>query len=156
MQAKICLKVVLTSWDYGIWVSSTNFLKSYIFWLNSLWQKLYQILVKIWIFMINSTKRGQYWSFWWQIWSNHQNQEVLWVNRVVEVAEASEAAEAGEVNEAGEASKAWKMTIVDFKVFQVLEFNNFRTNITLFWCFEKKIFLTESWKLMLNICTFSV
>ena len=53
-------------------------------------------------------------------------------NWALEAVEASEVAEAGEVNGAGEVSKAWKMTIVDFKVFQVLEFNNFRTNITLF------------------------
>ena len=46
--------------------------------------------------------------------------------------EASEVAEATDVNEAGEVSKAWKITTVDFRVFQVLEFNNFRTNITLF------------------------
>jgi hypothetical protein len=29
-------------------------------------------------------------------------------------------------------SKAWKITTVDFRVSQVLEFNNFRANITLF------------------------
>ena len=29
MQAKICLKVVLTSLDYGIWVSETSFLKKW-------------------------------------------------------------------------------------------------------------------------------
>ena len=58
--------------------------------------------------MINSTKRSQCWSFWWQIESNNQNQEVLWVNRVVEVAEASEAAEADEVNETAEVSKVSK------------------------------------------------
>ena len=52
-------------------------------------------------------------------------------------------------------SKTWKITTVDFRVFQVLEFNHFRTNITLFWCFEKKN-LTESWKLVLNFSTFSV
>ena len=46
--------------------------------------------------------------------------------------EASEVAEAAEVNEAGEVSKVWKITTMDFRVVQVLEFNNFRTNITLF------------------------
>ena len=46
--------------------------------------------------------------------------------------EASEVAEAAEVNEAGEVSKAWKITTVDFRVSQVLEFNNFRANIILF------------------------
>ena len=80
----------------------------------------------------------------------------FWGNWTLEAVEASELTEATEVNDAGEVSKAWKITTVDFRVFQVLEFNNFRTNITLFWCFEKKIFLTESWKLMLNFSTFSV
>ena len=61
-------------------------------------------------------------------------------NWALEAVEASEVAEAAEVNEAGEVSKAWKITTVDFRVFQVLEFNNFRTNITLFWGFEKKNF----------------
>ena len=50
-------------------------------------------------------------------------------NWALEAVEASEVAEAAEVNEAGEVSKAWKITTV---VFQVLEFNNFSTNITLF------------------------
>jgi hypothetical protein len=59
-------------------------------------------------------------------------------NWALEAVEASKVAEATEVNDAGEVSKAWKITTVDFKVFQVLEFNNFRTNITLFRCFEKK------------------
>ena len=34
--------------------------------------------------------------------------------------------------------KAWKITTEDFRIFQFLEFNNLRTNINLFWCFEKK------------------
>ena len=59
-------------------------------------------------------------------------------------------------NEAGEVFKAWKITTVDFRVFQVLEFNDFRTNITLFWCFKNNNFSTESWKLMLNFSNFSV
>ena len=49
-------------------------------------------------------------------------------NWALKAVEASEVAEAAEVNEAGEVSKAWKITPVDFRVFQVLEFNNFRTN----------------------------
>ena len=36
--------------------------------------------------------------------------------------------------------KAWKITIEDFRVILVLEFNNLRTKIISFWCFEKKIF----------------
>ena len=34
------------------------------------------------------TVRGQYWSFWCQGWSNHQDQEVLWWNRAFEAVEA--------------------------------------------------------------------
>ena len=88
--------------------------------------------------MIDSTRNYQYWFFWCQWWSNHQYQEVFWGNWALEAVEASEVADAAKVNDAGEVSKAWKITSVDFIVFQVLEFNNFRTNITLFWCFEKK------------------
>ena len=53
----------------------------------------------------------------------------FWRNWALEAVEASEVAEAAEVNEAGEVSKTWKITTVDFRVFQVLEFNHFRTNI---------------------------
>jgi hypothetical protein len=97
--------------------------------LNSLRQKWYHILVKNW-----------YWLFWCQWWSDYRDQEVFWGNWALEAVEASEVAEATEVNEAGEVSKAWRITTVDFRVSQVLEFNNFRANITLFWCFEKKRF----------------
>ena len=77
-------------------------------------------------------------------------------NWALEAVEAIEVEEVAEVNEAGEVSKTWKITTVDFRVFQVLEFNHFRTSITLFWCFEKTNFLTESWKLMLDFSIFSV
>jgi hypothetical protein len=49
----------------------------------------------------------------------------------LQAVEASEVAEAAEVNDAGEVSKAWKITTLDFRVFQVLEFNNI-TNIILY------------------------
>ena len=58
----------------------------------------------------------------------------------VEAVEASEVAEATEVNEAAEVFKAWKITMDDFKAILVLEFNNLRTKIISFWCFEKIIF----------------
>ena len=77
-------------------------------------------------------------------------------NWALEAVEANEVSEAAEVNEAGEVSEAWKSTTVDFRIFQVLEFNNFRAIMTLFWSFEKKFFLTESWKLMLKFSSFSV
>ena len=56
----------------------------------------------------------------------------LFRNWALEAIEDSEVAEAAEVNEAGEVSKAWKITTEDFRVFQVLEFNNLRTDITFF------------------------
>jgi hypothetical protein len=91
--------------------------------------------------MIHSTKRDQCWSFWFQEWFDQQDQEVFCGNRAVE---AGEVAEAAEVNEAAEVSKAWKINTEDFRVIQVLEFTSLRTDITLFWCFEKE-FLTEAW-----------
>ena len=56
----------------------------------------------------------------------------FWENWALEVVEASEVAEAAEVNEVGEVSKTQKITTVDLRVFQVLEFDNFMTDITLF------------------------
>ena len=46
---------------------------------------------------------------------------------MLEAVEANEVAEAAEVNEAAVISKAWKITIEDFRVIVVLEFNNLRT-----------------------------
>ena len=89
---------------------------------------------------IHSTNNYHYWLFCCQWWSDHHDQEVFWENWALEAVEASEVAEATEVNEAGEVFKAWKITTVDFRVFQVLEFNNFRTNFTLFWCLKKIFF----------------
>ena len=66
--------------------------------------------------------------------------------------ESSEVEEATEVNEAAEISKAWKITTEVFKVIQVLEFNDLRTNITLFWCFGRHIFD----RIMKTFSTFSV
>ena len=87
--------------------------------------------------MIHSTKRGQNWSFWWQKSSNHQNQEVLCVNRVVEVAKASEATETDEVNEAAGVLKASKSLMRTSKLSRSL-------NSALFLIFGTKIFLVES------------
>ena len=42
-----------------------------------------------------------------------------------------------EFNETGEVSKTWKITTEDF---HVLEFNNLRSNVTLFWGLKKAIF----------------
>ena len=50
---------------------------------------------------------------------------MFWRNWALEAVEASEVAEAAEVNEAGEVSRTWKITTVNFRVFQVLEFQPF-------------------------------
>ena len=92
--------------------------------------------------------------FWWSIPQKITNigyfgasddqiigiRKFFWGNWALEAVEANEVSEAAEVNEAGEVSKAWKSTTVDFRIFQLLEFNNFRANMTLFWFFEKNIF----------------
>ena len=56
----------------------------------------------------------------------------FWRNWASEAVEASEDAEVAEVNEAGEVYNALQITTVDLRVSQNLEFNNSRTNITLF------------------------
>ena len=56
----------------------------------------------------------------------------FWQNWASEAVETSEDAEVVEVNEAGEVYNALQITSVDLRVSQNLEFNNFRTNITLF------------------------
>ena len=124
--------------------------------LNGLHQKGCHILGKNWIFYASFHKQWLVLLFWGQWWSDHQNKKDFWGNWALEAVEASEVAEAAEVNEAGEVSKAWKILTVDFRVFLILEFNNFRTNITLFWCCEKKFF----WQYHENSCwilsTFSI
>ncbi len=64
--------------------------------------------------------------------------------RALEDVEAGEVAEATEVNEAGEDYQGWKITTEDFIVIQVLEFNDLRIKITVFWCFEQKKFWRQS------------
>ena len=80
----------------------------------------------------------------------------FWGNWTLEAVEASELAEATEVNDAGEVFKAWNITTEDFRVVFVLQFNNLRTNITLFWCFKKQSSLDRIMNLMLNFSPFSV
>ena len=53
-------------------------------------------------------------------------------NRSLEAGEASVVAEAAGINEAAEAGEAWMITTEDFRVIQVPEFNNLKTNITFF------------------------
>ena len=89
--------------------------------------------------MIHSTKNDQYWLFWCQWWSDHQDQNLFWGNWHLEAVEAVEVAQAAEV------SNAWKIITEDYRVFQILEFNNLRI---LPWCFWKKIF----WQNHENLC----
>ena len=58
--------------------------------------------------MIHSTKNDQYWLFWCQWWSDHQDQNYFWGNWHLEAVEAAEVAKAAEINEAGEVSKGLK------------------------------------------------
>ena len=117
--------------------------------LNSLRQKGYHILVKNGNLMIQSTKRGRYWSFGCQVWSNHQNKWILWWNEAVEVIEAIEVVEAIEVIEAADVLRTGKSLLRTSKLSRSL-------NPALFWCFEKEKFWVESWNIILNFSTFSV
>ena len=82
--------------------------------------------------MIHSTKKDQYWSFWYHWWSNHQDQDVLWGNRAVEAVEASEVAEAAEVHETAEVSKAQKITTEDFIGSCIHQFGDKNNSILMF------------------------
>ena len=106
----------------NFWVPQPFFKKITSAGLNSLNQKKYQISVKIGFLMIHFTKRGQYWTFWCQGWTNHLEQEVFWWNRVFEAVEVSEVAGVDQVNEAAEVLGPKKITTDDFRVIQVLEF----------------------------------
>ena len=98
---------------------------------------------------MNSIKTDNYWSFWCQGWSNHQNQEVLWWNRAFEAVEAIEAAEADEVNEVAEVLRPEKSLLRTPESWGFL-------NSALFWCFETKNIIEESWNIILNFSTFHV
>ena len=91
--------------------------------------------------MIHSTKKDQYWSFWYHWWSNHQDQDVLWGNRAVEAVEASEVAEAAEVHETEEVSKAQKITTEDFIGSCIHQFGD-KNNLILMCC--KKNFFWQN------------
>ena len=80
--------------------------------------------------MIDAMKRGQYWSFWCQEWSNHQDQDVIWWNRAFEAVEVIVVAEADEVKEAAEVLRPEK------SLLRTSESSRF-LNSDLFWCFEE-------------------
>ena len=83
--------------------------------------------------MILSTKRDQYWSFWYQGWSNHQVQELPWWNEVVEVIEAAEVVRPG---------NSLLRTLGSSRLL----------NLALVLCFEKTFFRVESWNIILYFC----
>ena len=92
------------------------------------WQSIPQKMTSIGYFGVNDDQTIRIKPFFWENWP----------------LEAVEVAEAAEVHEAEEVSNAWKITTEDFRVFQILEFNNLRT---LFCCFEKQIFWQNHQKL---------
>jgi hypothetical protein len=89
------------------------------------------------------------WSFGCQGWSNHQDQQIIWWHVAVEVIEAIEVVEAVEVIEAADVLRTGKSLLRTSKSSRSL-------NSALFWCFEKKNVLVESWNVILNFSTFSV
>ena len=99
--------------------------------------------------MIHSTKREEYWSFWCQEWSNHQDQQIFWWNEAVEVFEAIEVVEAVEVIEAAEVLRPGKSPLRTSE-------SSMSLNSAIFGCFEKKKFWVESRNIPLNFSTFSV
>ena len=110
---------------------------------------LIEVYAKSWIFvsifnqMFSQILKLSNQKYKFRRWSEHQHLEIFGGNWHLEAVEAIKVAEATEVNEAEEVSKAWKITTEEFRVVQVLESNNSRTYIILFWCFDKE-FLSES------------
>ena len=106
---------------------------------------------KIGHFRIQSTTRDLCWSFWWQRWSNNQDQEVFWEKRAVEAVEASKVAEDTEVNEAAEVFKAWK------SLLRTAELSRFFSSVI--WGLKSLNFdglKKKIYRIMLNFSTFSV
>ena len=96
--------------------------------------------------MIHSKNMDQYWSFYCQGSLNHQDQYIFWWNEAVEVIEATEAVEVTEAAEVLRPEKSFLRTS---------EFTRF-SNSALFWCFETKFILVESWNIKLNLSAFPV
>ena len=134
MQARICLKVVLKSWDLDIWVSSTSFQKNNIGWPQQPPTEKVQISVKIWVFDDPFHKKRPVLVIWlpggiqpsgavmflmkWGCWG-HWGHWGCW----------------GHWGHWGcRGFKAWKITTEDFRVIQAFEFSF----IFMFW---KKVFL---------------
>ena len=154
------MNVFVYSWGLGIWVSSTSFQKSNI---GSLCQKGYHINIR------------EQLGFWWSIPQNMSSighfgvsddqtirirtlLEEIWLLRRRPVKLQRPPRSKGDQKFLRHGKSLLHKV---FKVIQVLEFNNLRTNITLFeirfiLMFWKKRFLIESWKLMLNFSNFSV
>ena len=69
---------------------------------------------------------------------------IFWWNEAVEVIEAAEVVEAVEVTEAAEVLRPEK------SLLRTSELTRF-SNSALFWCFETKFILVESWNIKLNL-----
>ena len=115
----------LNAWGYDILIFTTSFQKSNIGWPQQPpTEEVSDISEKLDFF----TKRDQYWSFWYQWWSNHQVQEVLWWNGALEAVCANEAAEVNETVEVLRPRKSLQRTPESSRFL----------NSALFLCFEIK------------------
>jgi hypothetical protein len=72
---------------------------------------------------------------------------MFWWNEAVEVIEATEVVEAVEVTEIAEVLWPEKSLLKTSELTRFL-------NSALFWCFETKIILVESWNIILNLAPF--
>jgi hypothetical protein len=129
--------LVTCSGGYDIWFSSTSFKKSNISWPQQPpREKILDINENLDFWWSIPQKKNQYWSFWWEGWSDHQTKEVLLRNRDIEAIKAS--AQWGWWGQWGcRGFKAWKLNIYEFKVIQGLKFSF----ILMFW---KQFFFVKS------------
>ena len=130
-----------------ICVSSTSFEKSSIGWPQQpLTERVSDISEKL--------------DFWWSIPQKRtiighfgarnnptQDQNFFWWNEAVKVIEATEVVEAEEVIEAAKVLRPGKSLLMTAESSRFL-------NSALFWNFENKYFLLESWNNKMNFATF--
>ena len=147
MQARICLKVVLKSWDLDIWVSSTSFQKNNIGWPQQPPTEKVQISVKIWIFDDPFHKKRPVLVIWLPGGIQPSGAVFFWWNEAVKAIEATEVVEAVKAIEAAEVLRPEKSLLRTAEPYRLL-------NLGLFWCFERKKKLVESWNIMLNFRTY--
>ena len=150
MLVRFCLKSSVYSLGWEIWVSSSSFQKINIGWPQQPpTEKMPNVSKKLdfsWSIPQKRTSIGHFGARDDQI---IRIRKFFWWNWAFE---ASEVAEASEVNEAGEVSKAWIITTESSKFLNSIILGI----ISLYFDVFGKTILTESWKLMLNFCAFSV